>query len=337
MISIIVAVYNTSELISKCIDCLLAQTYKDIEVILVDDGSTDESPTVCDAYAAADDRVKVIHKKNGGLSAARNTGLENASGNYVYFVDGDDMIHKECILTLKNIMDETNADIVQCGIQCFLDESKINQNVDCSKSYIVKTGKEMCYSLMFGEYGSVCSVVWNKLYKKSIFDTYKFTDGVRYDDVSTVHKLYWAADKVAFLPSELAFYRSKRSGSITHSGHLANVEQINAAKLRCDFFKEAGEKALYEQGMYLMCNDYAKIRTNTTDKNLKKSLKSDHIDLYKKVRMSSISVIKKLLAFMGAYIPNVWMAIWKIRKVIKTIVEWKGQTFELLARSKDDD
>ena len=126
MISVIIPVYNVEEYLERCIDSVIAQSYRDIEIILVDDGSVDSSGIICDKYKEKDNRIKVVHQKNSGMSGARNTGLEYACGEYVYFLDSDDIIHPECLKIHLETLLKNNADMTVAQFVRFRDESEIN-------------------------------------------------------------------------------------------------------------------------------------------------------------------------------------------------------------------
>lgn len=164
MVSIIVPVYNTEQYLQKCIDSLLWQTYSDLEVILVDDGSTDQSGAVCDAYAAKDGRIKVVHQQNTGVSDARNAGLAIATGEYVAFVDSDDWVSKEYIEALLGALVAADADLAVCGM--FAVRDRLDQPTDRTDGMCVVNGNAV-YKALLCEH-QVGGYLWNKLFKRKM-------------------------------------------------------------------------------------------------------------------------------------------------------------------------
>lgn len=212
-ISIIVPVYNVEKYLKKCIDSILNQTFTDFELILVDDGSTDNSVAICDKYVNMDNRIKVIHKENCGVSAARNTGVESAIGNYIGFVDNDDYIDKDMYELLYNDIISEGADISICGMyECFKD--KMTKQSKVEGRYVfnnIEALKEVMESKIF----SVNPV--NKLYKKDLFKGLKYPDGKLSEDAFITPLLIMKAKKVVF-NSEAKYYYVRRMESITTSG-----------------------------------------------------------------------------------------------------------------------
>ena len=181
VISIIVPVYKVEKQLNKCIESILNQTFKDYELILVDDGSPDNCGHICDEYEKKDSRIKVIHKKNGGLSDARNAGLDIALGKYIGFVDSDDIIHPQMYEKLYNCINKSNLDIVQCKFKRFKSIEEININISDSE-------------LNFKEYNSQDAIIdlidnnkinvnaWNKLYKRELFQNERYPKGKIHED-----------------------------------------------------------------------------------------------------------------------------------------------------------
>ncbi len=320
-ISIVVPCYNIDNYIEKCIESIRCQTYDNLEIILIDDGSVDRSPDICDYYGKKDNRIVVIHRENGGLSAARNTGIEMATGEFLYFVDGDDLIHPKCIEKLYYIIKHNKSDIALCRTYAFLDETKIPMKL-CKEKVKVYTGREMCRRLMFNDNGSDGTIIWNKLYRKSLFNNIRFPEGMIYEDVATTHRLYWLAKSVAVTTQQLAFYRSKRVNSITHSGNQHYEDAIKANEIRNRFFFDRGEKALYEQGLYILGNEITRYRI-FKKKIYKKKIIKMHISVVNKILKTNISPRKKKLALIGAICPSLWFLIWSVRQKTRDIAEWK--------------
>lgn len=319
-VSVIVPAYNIQDYIGKCVDSILNQSYKDLEVILVDDGSTDNTLSILKNYQDKDDRVKLVHQENKGLSGARNSGLDISIGEFVYFVDGDDRIHPLCIEKLLTIAEEYGCDIVQCGVLSFLEDDNITTELEGEKVEIV-SGKNICRRMILSRDSSEMTVVWNKLYRRSIFDNKRFTEGMVYEDTALTHELFWKSNKVAVTNQTLAFYRSQRRGSITHSNNKKIQDAIKADSMRTSFFEKVGELNLYYMTLYVTANDYVKLKIN--DKNLySKDMRNNHKEIIKMVIHGKVGLAKKLLAVIGYSFPRVWFAMWSAKKRIEYIEKW---------------
>ena len=204
MISVIVPVYKVEEYLSRCIDSILKQTYKNLEIILVDDGSPDNCGKICDEYALKDERIKVIHKQNGGLSSARNSGLDAATGEYVTFVDSDDWIDVAYVQTLKDVLENTASDMSAC-IFCRTKGAEAERKFFNNIPEIITCEK---YFSVLSE-NSYAGYACNKLFKKDIIEK----NGIRFDekifngeDFPFVLEYLRFAEKTAFVKQDLYFY-----------------------------------------------------------------------------------------------------------------------------------
>ena len=213
LISIIVPVYNIEAYIAKCVDSIVHQSYKNIEIILVDDGSTDNSSVLCDELASKDERITVIHKTNGGLSDARNTGIDIAKGKYIGFVDGDDYIDPLMYEMLLNACIQTGAKIAMCGRKTVDESEKVIKEMFTLREETLFTAKEAVEHLL--RWDSCDSAAWDKLYDKALFDGVRYPLGVMSEDYQVTSKLLISANSVVHVGNPLYYY-VQRSGSITH-------------------------------------------------------------------------------------------------------------------------
>ena len=214
LISVIVPVYNVEAFLPRCVDSILAQTYENLEIILVDDGSPDGCGTICDGYAAKDNRVKVIHKENGGLSSARNTGLESAAGEYITFVDSDDWIEPDAYAHLLEVMDRYQVKLV-CGGNFDVDGATGKKTLGlCPKKEEVLSSEEFVGRMFLwqGFDSSAC----DKIYHRSLLETFRYPEGRVCEDVAITYKIVLSTDRAAL--SDRPFYNYyHRPGSITIS------------------------------------------------------------------------------------------------------------------------
>lgn len=211
LISIIIPVYNTGQYLDKCMESICAQTYRNIEMILVDDGATDGSGAKCDEWAAKDARVRVVHKQNGGLSDARNAGLNVATGEYIGFVDSDDWIEPDMYKFLYDNAVELDADIVECSFWKTYETKEKPARGAYGKTRVF--GREEA-QIMLMQDRIVRNYVWSKLYRRELMEGIAFPVGKVFEDILFTYKVYDKAEHVAFCP-EPKYHYVIRGGSIT--------------------------------------------------------------------------------------------------------------------------
>lgn len=213
-ISVIVPVYNIEECIGRCIDSIRKQTYKELEIILVDDGSTDNSGSICDSYVNKDNRIRVIHQQNRGLSGARNKGLEASTGEYIGFVDGDDWIEEGMYDFLYHILKENEADIAVCGYVIQNSSEADIQEKGNSENVTVYERREAVRAIV--EDRRIHSYAWNKLYHRKLFKEIRFPEKRKMEDIATLYKVFMLCERVAV--SDIPKYcYCRREGSISQS------------------------------------------------------------------------------------------------------------------------
>ena len=219
-VSVVVSVYNVEAYIGRCIDSIIGQTLKDIEIILIDDGSTDKSGVICDSYKQVDNRIKVIHKSNEGLSCARNDGISMSTSTFIMFVDGDDWVQPDFCEKPYRVALEYNADLV------LFSYSKIRNNVQaekCKAKYkegIIDENKALRFNVFFACYA------WIGLYERNLFDNIRFPEGMVHEDVGTTHRLIHCASKIIYIDACLYNYREHREGSITSSQSIRRYTDL---------------------------------------------------------------------------------------------------------------
>lgn len=222
LISIVVPVYNVQKYLENCIESIIGQTYTSIEIILVDDGSTDKSSSICDKYAEIDSRIKVIHKENGGLSSARNAGLKQSSGKYVGFVDSDDYIDSTMYEKMLISMKEDDSQICCCGRKIVKDKDVIRYEYTAENNACLNN-KDAINQLLLGTYIDVAA--WDKLYVKSLFDDIEFPEGEINEDLPIMARLFSKCNKISYIKNPFYNYRIT-PGSITNSGYKPQSQVI---------------------------------------------------------------------------------------------------------------
>lgn len=211
LISVIVPIYNVEKYINKCVDSIINQTYKNIEIILVNDGSTDNCYNICNEYEKKDNRIKVIHQENSGLSEARNAGIKIANGEYLAFIDGDDYILEDMLEYLYGLINETNSEISVCNFIRYWNDDKKIVDYDITRKKIVLNKEKALKEILKNDL--LKSFAWNKLYKKSLFKNVKYPKGMKMEDVATTYKLISNSEKVV-IGKVPKYYYIQRDGSI---------------------------------------------------------------------------------------------------------------------------
>lgn len=286
-ISIVVPIYNVENYIKECVESLINQDYENIEIILVDDGSTDSSGIICDDYQKNNTNVFSYHKKNGGLSDARNYGIDRANGKYIAFVDGDDMVEKDYISFMYKLIKEGNVEISSCGIKKIYENGtiKIDSFENIHKNFI---GNEAEIYLNVIGYFNVSAC--NKLFKKDLFDTIRFPKGKKSEDWFVMYKIIEKSNELFYDSTPKYIYR-QRIGSITRSTQV-NIDAVNAAKEVYEYYlknddvrKYAGQSLAFAIiGVY---NSYltSSIPEKSKLKEYKKMVKNIKYITYKKLSM----------------------------------------------------
>lgn len=222
LISVIVPIYNVEKYLDRCVDSIINQTYKNLEIVLVDDGSLDNCPKMCDDYAEKDSRIKVVHKENGGLSDARNAGMKVATGEYVSFIDSDDYVSLDFYETLLDTIVDNDSDIVECGVVKFYEDNSFDKYSDDLKvtNYDTLDGLEgLINENPFKQH------VWNKLYKSSIALDIPYEVGKLNEDEFWTYQIFGKAKKVTRIYKTMYYY-FQRGSSIMGKGY--NIKRLDA-------------------------------------------------------------------------------------------------------------
>ena len=320
IISIVVPIYNQEKYLEKCINSLLVQTYTELEIILVDDGSTDKSGAICDVFAQKDSRIKVIHKENGGLSDARNAGIDIARGEYIGFVDSDDYVAENIYEKMYNVLAENNADMVVCN--CALIDSN-NQLIEEKKYQFIDqicSGMEIINGKFITEESYFLTVVaWNKLLRKEIFSVLRYPRGRYHEDEFIFHELYSQAARVICIDDKLYFYR-QAEGTITDSKNVwYRLDRVEAMYERIKYCLEAGcfENILFfEKTMYYSLE--AVLLSTNIDKENKKKMKQ-FLKMYKEVlfklyyirKINLIFLLDRYWFLVGPKLRNLGKRVWR--------------------------
>lgn len=227
LISVIIPVYNVEKYLSKCITSVQNQTYNNLEIILVDDGSTDNSGSICDRYKELDERIKVIHKKNGGQGSARNVGLQYFKGTYVTFLDSDDSMENNCISLLYDNLKENDLDISACNYGRYDEDGKLLSLFDKSEKDFIVNGIEAQKKIWYAECINLSP--WGKLYKRSLWNKEFFKECRYYEDYATMHYIYIPTKRFGYIHYPLISYLV-RSGSDVRSFNDLKIKTLDIAE-----------------------------------------------------------------------------------------------------------
>lgn len=312
LVSVIIPAYNIEDYIGRCLDSIISQTYKNLEIIVVDDGSRDHTGEILDNYAKKDRRIKVIHKENGGVSSARNKGIEAAEGDYIGFIDGDDLIESEMYKTLVDLLEEENADIAHCGYQMvFPDRIDYYHNTGKKK---IQTTEEGLKDLLSGE--MIEPGLVNKLYKKELIKNCRLNETVKInEDLLMNYQLFKLSQKSVYYDITPYSYMI-RSSSATGANSLITKREDSLRvlnQIKDDCINNNLLSIIYKRYIYLLmaiCRDGLKDKSHMKyqkkqRKQLKKELKTD-------VFKSCIPKKLKYMSLFSCYFPHIMKIIYKM-------------------------
>lgn len=285
LISIVVPVYNVEQYLDTCIQSVKNQTYTNWELILVDDGSTDRSSTICDKYVENDSRIRVIHKKNGGLSSARNEGIKLIRGEYVTFLDSDDFLHIECLCHMYNLCIQNSADISQCGFirgeDSSFPEFSLNEKIIVydNHSIFTKQGAKI--------------ITCGKLYKADLLLGISFPLGKINEDDFTTWKYYYKAQKIVVTNIPLYYYTCNPKSIMATQRKKIRFDFLEAYKERIEFFIQSGEKDLEDMSRMQLCKSLVlTYGSPSLSRDQKKELKSLFVEQWRCLQHSSYVPLK---------------------------------------------
>ncbi|MCL2717308.1 MAG: glycosyltransferase [Lachnospiraceae bacterium] len=250
MISIIVAIYNIESYLRRCIESIIGQTYQNLEIILVNDGSTDNSGMICDEYAGKDNRIKVIHKKNGGLSDAWNTGLAAVSGDYLGFVDGDDFIEPDMYEKMLGAIIEYQAGLAVCRFKKWGDKAVNNETTN--EIYPLSRAEALEYYISENKQFVIMPSVWSKLFTRGVVEGLSFTIGKTSQDIMYTMAALCQAEKIVYLDNYLYNYNVGRNDSITNKKSTEKRLNVELEPLRkgIEYLKSRGLDELSDKAAY---------------------------------------------------------------------------------------
>lgn len=289
LFSIIVPVYNVENFLERCLDSIICQTYSDFECIVIDDGSQDSSGAICDEYASRDSRIKVVHQKNAGPGAARNTALENAIGDYICFCDSDDWVEKDLLYELSKRISADGPDVVIYGLAYILKDRKYfdiyyKEDIEIIKNRIITN--------------EWCCAAWNKCFKKDLFNGQRFPEGVLYEDAAFIPQLVFQAEKIEVIDKCFYNYDLRRDNSITKIKKSNRVYDLFLAQVsNVDFAEKNNLVTVRICAYHMLMTAYDCLLLDCKDTFLNKEQKEHIFEVvHKNERRIEINALKNNLS-----------------------------------------
>lgn len=304
VISVIVPVYNVEKYLRRCVDSILNQTFKDFELILVDDGSTDKSGEICDSYINKDNRIQVIHQKNQGQAKARNRGVELARGEWIHFVDGDDLIHSRMLEILYFVSKKCKVNLCMCGA---VESEKLPEDFENIGTFNFESYdvNELYLKELYEKGEHRYWVVWGKLIKKEIVEKIPFKEGRIYEDNAVTCRWLYEAQTIADISLGLYYYMINPNGTTKSKFNLKKLDYLWALEEQIGFYKEINYISMRElvcrEYVIAASNLYVRIRDEEENeeeaKRLKKRIRKwyrDNKGYFKLTKIQRIHVMEKL-------------------------------------------
>lgn len=261
--------------LERCIESILKQSVTNIEILLIDDGSRDGSAQICDRYEQIDMRIRVIHKENGGLSSARNCGLDHATGKYILFVDSDDWIEKSMLEELCFAAEYYGADIAEGGFTNVYKDSSVNTSGDTGLYFVADSEETMLQELRWKYFKCVA---WNKIYRRTLFDGLRYPVAKLHEDVFLTYQIFSKAKKSVYVDRNLYHYDQTRSDSITGKKFSdKNLDTVEAWRNKTIFFKKKKSEELYKEAL----DQYSWVACDCLEACAKNGVKSDRVEQVK--------------------------------------------------------
>lgn len=286
LLSIIMPVFNVAPYLKKSIESVLFQSYKNIEILLIDDGSTDDSSNICDEYAKKDTRIKVIHKSNGGLSDARNVGLDNATGEYIAFVDSDDWLDINMYDKLIRAIKETESDVAVNNFY-YAEDGIYREGMESTSDFILLKEKSEIFLNLVGGQNCLAFMVWNKVFKKDVIGNTRFKKGQIYEDLYFDRLVFSNCHKVCRIKDALYYYRYKRPGNTVTMFRAQKLTKFAEINDYIDMFLQSNDTKLADAysyyGLKTSIQFYFRATKYKVDKDIIREIKNYSSIYYRKI------------------------------------------------------
>ena len=322
MISVIVPVYNVENYLTQCIDSIIGQSYIDLEIILIDDGSTDSSGKICDEYALKDKRIKVIHQNNQGPSVARNRGLEEAEGDWISFIDSDDWIDREMYQKMMESLDKYKADIVLCKHVEVSEQNHIAK-IDAGSIHFFEGYELIKAYIQKNKNYLITTSVWDRLYKRELIIDLRFPESMMSEEICFSIQVFCNSKKAIYLDEQLYNYRVNRAGSITSSNYTVKriEDEIFLTEQAIRYLKERGLRELAKELYVNLYLDLSSIYIHSSDKEvrsyIRKYRKNVKHGINEIIRKNNMSLKKQVFLIIDRISPKLRMEIIRLYTGVK--------------------
>lgn len=332
-VSVIIPIYNVEAYLERCLNSVVEQTYKNLQIILVDDGSTDRCPEICDAWAAKDIRIIVVHQANRGVGAARNAGLEAATGEFLIQIDSDDYIAPQAIELLVRAANQTSADMVICDfLQGGVSDYQFPSKSDMSSIECIDRQAALTRIYIDDHHALQYAASWGKLYRRNLFAGICYPEGKIFEDIYVTHRLIFQCKKIAVLSDKL-FYYFQRPGSIMNTAFsMKKLDYLQALVERVSFFTKHDLRELaciaYDELLHALIWEYSRTRDVLNSEEGMQYVVNLYRKVYKK-GYASRRYPQETSNFLAAFNHNPEWIIqyWRITGVINGIVKRIGGHF----------
>lgn len=284
-ITVIIPVYNVEQFLARCIDSIRNQSYKNLEILLIDDGSTDKSAKICDEYAEIDERIRVIHQENKGIASVRNLGVSQATGNYIFWIDSDDYVSGEIIFVLYSNLKRYHADMSICEFKKGneIDYVFSQNNTDTCIEFTAQYAHEMLYKNNHTAF--VIAASWAKLIKKELYEGLVYPEGKLFEDIYMSHYLIQRCSKIIYIDKVLYYYYQWPDSILGKTLRIEKLDYLDAFKDRISFYQNLNNAKLLEmariQYLHSLIWEYSRVKNILHNKELMKKIKREYRQCYK--------------------------------------------------------
>lgn len=296
LVSVIVPIYKVEDYLEKCIESIISQTYKEIEVILVNDGSPDNCLKICNDYAKRDNRIIVVDKKNGGLSDARNAGISQSTGKYLVFIDSDDYIESNMIEELYNNIVDTQADISICNFYKTINGVDY-KNKSIYNGSIDSDGKNI-YNMLYNKHSIQTIISWNKIYKRELFNDCKYPVGLIHEDQYIICDILKKCKKISYITDKFLYHYVERNNSIMKTFNVKRFDIVAGLNKRIELFENMNYKDLVArtklekiQLLHYLLKECSEIAVSDENRTIIEKYKAEYLKTIKEIEYSKLKLV----------------------------------------------
>lgn len=324
LITVIVPAYMTEQYLDRCIASICQQTYANLEIILIDDGSSDCSPEICNKWGEMDRRIKVIHQKNQGVSAARNVGVKESHGNYIMMVDSDDYLYAGMIETMYITQKKYEVDLVICDFIKGNSENFEFPNIMYSQVELISAETALRRIYESDEKALQYVAPWAKLYKKELFEEISYPEGKIFEDIYITHKILYKCKKIAVISRKMLYYFQHSESIMNREFHVGKLDYLEALKERIYFFHNHEMRELetiaYDEYLHSLIWEYSRTRDLLNNKAAMREIVERYREIYVKGYSSKRYRDENVLFLWGFFLnPELIIWYWKVKSKLKKV------------------